>query len=216
MTSRQPDDLNKPANNAEVDGSRVLACGARVDDLLEQVADGDGARRSAHQGDCVHCQAALTELSELWTPMLELADEQVTVPVNIRAAIKSQIDRLVQDIWYTLQLTDEGAIRVAARTVAAIARDAAGQVPGVRAALGRTTDAKIAQIVLRATRAHRHPRAAIGVLGRTAVVDIALAVSPGLDLRHVATQVQKQVIRELREGIGLTKVTVNVTVDDIL
>ena len=72
----------EPADMAQdvESGSQVLACGAQVDDLLEQVADGNGDQLTAHQDDWVHCQAALTELSQLWALMFELADGPVTAP----------------------------------------------------------------------------------------------------------------------------------------
>ena len=36
-----------------------LACGADIDELLEQAADGHAAQFTSHQRDCVYCQAAL-------------------------------------------------------------------------------------------------------------------------------------------------------------
>ena len=128
----------------------------------------------------------------------------------------SHIRVLVQDVWYTLQTTDLGAIRVAARIVAALARDAARMVPGVRVALGRSSHGRLATLTERAAFGHRHPYAAVGVLGRTAVVDLAVAVSYGDPVHEVARDVQRHVIASLRDQLGLKTVTVNVTVDDIL
>jgi uncharacterized alkaline shock family protein YloU len=195
--------------------SQQLACGAEVDELLEQVADGDADRLNSHQRSCPHCQAAIAEFRALWAPVQEYARQPVRLPQRLRASVLKQVDRLVHDVWYTLQLTDTGTIRVAARVVATIARDAASRVPGVRVALGRSTESRIAQLVARATSGHLHPHAAVGVLGRTAVIDLALAVSYGEPVHEVALQVQRRVIAELKESIGLQSVTVNVTVDDV-
>ena len=137
-------------------------------------------------------------------------------PPGLTAAVMSQIRVLVRDVWYTLQTTDLGAIRIAARIVAALARDSARTVPGVRVALGRSTHDKLAAIAERATRRHRHPHAAVGVLGRTAVVDLAVAITYGDPVHEVARNIQQHVITTLRDTIGLKTVTVNVTVDDIL
>ena len=60
-----------------------------------------------------------------------------------------------------------------------------------------------------------NPHAAVGVLGRTAVVDLAVAVTYGDPVRDVARDIQRHVIATLRESIGLQTITVNVTVDDI-
>ena len=194
----------------------TLPCGADVDAVLEQVADGHAADLDAHQRDCVHCQAALTELAALWAPVAETAASPVPAPPGLTAAVMSQIRVLVRDVWYTLQTTDLGFVRIATRIVAALARDAARRVPGVRVALGRSTHSKLAALTERATAGHHHPHAAVGVLGRTAVVDLAVAVTYGDPVHEVARDIQQHVIATLREQIGLQTVAVNITVDDIL
>lgn len=196
--------------------SASLPCGAEVDLLLEQVADGRGSELDAHQRDCVHCQAAIAEFSALWSPVTELAGTAVPAPAGLTAVVMSQIRVLVRDVWYTLQTTELGAVRIAARIVATLARDAARTVPGVRVALGRTSHGRLAALAERATFGHRHPHAAVGVLGRTAVVDLAVAVSYGDPVHQVARDVQRQVISSLRDNLGLKTITVNVTIDDIL
>jgi uncharacterized alkaline shock family protein YloU len=197
-------------------GAATLACGAEVDLLLEQVADGRGGDRDAHQQQCVHCQAALGEFTTLWSPVTELAAVPVSPPHGLVAAVMTQIRTLVRDVWYTLEVTEMGAIRIAARIVAALARDSARMIPGVRVALGRSTQGTIAALTERATFGHHHPHAAVGVLGRTAVVDLAVAVTYQDPVHEVARDIQRQVTATLRDQIGLQSVTVNVTVDDIL
>ena len=196
--------------------ARHLPCGASVDDLLEQAADGGAGRLTTHQRDCVHCQAALAEFSRVWAPVRDLAAEPVALPASVRQAVTSQIRQLVADVWYTLQLSEGGAVRIAARVVAKIARDAAAGVAGVRVALGRSTQGTIPGLVERATLRHRHPNAAVGVLGLTAVVDLAIAVQYGEQVDEVAREVQRRAVAELRAKAGLQDVTVNVTVDDVI
>lgn len=197
-------------------GAATLPCGADVDLLLEQVADGRGADRDAHQQRCVHCQAALSEFTALWAPVTELTAAPIPAPPGLAAAVMSQIRFLVRDIWYTLEITESGTIRIAARIVAALARDCARMIPGVRVALGRSTQGKIAALAEKATFGHRHPHAAVGVLGRTAVVDLAVAVTYDDPAHQVARDIQRQVIATLRDQVGLQSVKVNVTVDDIM
>lgn len=209
----------KPAPEAETpvaEPPQQLPCGADVDELLEQVAEGRGGERTPHQRECVHCQATLAELTVLWEPVATGFGAPVAVPDGFTAAVMSKVRRLAKDVWYTLELTDGGKITIAARIVATVARDAARRVPGVRVALGRSTAEKAAQLVEKATLGHRHPNAAVGVLGRTAVVDLALATSYGSPAHDVARAVQESVIAQLRETVGLKTVQVNVTVDDVL
>lgn len=120
------------------------------------------------------------------------------------------------DVWYTLQLSDSGAVRIAARVVARIARDAARSVPGVRVAFGRSTQLGTADLAEQATLSHSQFDAAVGVLGGAAVVDLAIAVQYGDRLDAVAREVQQRAIAELRATVGLRDVTVNVTVDDVI
>jgi uncharacterized alkaline shock family protein YloU len=194
----------------------TLPCGADVDLLLEQVAEGRGADRDAHQQQCVHCQAALGEFAALWGQVAALAAAPVPAPPGLVAAVMSQVRALVRDVWYTLEITDSGTIRIAARIVAALARDCARMIPGVRVALGRSTQDKIAALAEKATLGHRDPNAAVGVLGRSAVVDLAIAVTYDDPVHKVARDIQRQVIAALRDQVGLQSVKVNVTVDDIL
>jgi uncharacterized alkaline shock family protein YloU len=217
-------EVTGPVNDPPPDGPAgpsllsvaTLPCGTEVDLLLEQVADGRGADRDVHQQQCVHCEAALSEFTALWAPVAELATAPVPAPPGLAAAVMSQIRSLVRDIWYTLEITDSGTIRIAARIVAALARDCARMIPGVRVALGRSTQDKSAVLTEQATLGHRHPHAAVGVLGRTAVVDLAVAVTYNDPAHQVARDIQRQVIATLRDQAGLQSVKVNVTVDDIL
>ena len=208
-------------NDPHPDGPSLLSaaelpCGADVDLLLEQAAVGRGHDLDAHQRECVHCQAALGEFTALWAPVSELAAVPVPAPPGLTAVVMSQIRTLVRDIWYTLEVTEIGAVRIAARIVAALARDSARMIPGVRVALGRSTEGQTAALAEKATFGHRHPNAAVGVLGRTAVVDLAVAVTYQNPVHEVARDIQRHVTATLRDQVGLRSVTVNVTVDDIL
>jgi uncharacterized alkaline shock family protein YloU len=198
------------------DPARSLGCGCDVDELLEQAADGRAGQLTAHQGNCPHCQAALREFSRAWEPVRSLAATPVPFPAAVRDAVASQVRKLTADVWYTLDLADEGAIRIAARVVARIAREAAGQVPGVRVVFGRSTRARAAGRAETATVQHRHLSAAVGVLGRTAVIDLAVAAEYGRELDAIARQVQQRVTAELRGKAGLRDVVVNVTIDDVI
>jgi uncharacterized alkaline shock family protein YloU len=212
-TSHQPRRDIRPLLSAD---TTRLPCGADIDELLEQAADGHASELTTHQQTCPHCQAALREFTRIWEPVNAVAAEPISLPAALKTAVSAQIRKLVADVWYTLQLTEGGEIRVAARVVATVARDAARTVPGVRVAFGRHTDGHFAELVERATLGSRHPHAAVAVLGRTAVIDLALAVRYGDPVDEVAREVQQRVIAELRATIGVQDVTVNVTVDDVL
>ena len=217
MSTATPPEPAAPQPAKRIDlAAQHLPCGADVDDLLDQVAAGRATILTGHQAECPGCQAALSELAALWSPVADLVSTPIHTPAGLPAAVMRHIQRLTYDVWYTLQLTNHGAIRVAARTIAAIARRAALRVPGVRVALGRSTLGPAADRAHTATHKHHHPHAAVGVLGRTAVIDLALAVSYGQPINHIARQVQHRVIADLRDQVGLHRAAVNITIDDVL
>ncbi len=209
-----PDPNHAPRQNYIGDDSHALACGALVDEVLEQVADGSGERLTDHQHQCPHCQTAITELTRIWSPVRRLADEPVRVPHRLKASVMRHVDTLIHDVGYSLELTDAGTMRVAARVITAIARDTARRVPGVRMVLGRARQSLVTELV--GTHNHRPLIGGVGVLGRTAVVDLAVAVTYGEQVHHVAREIQRRVKAELQNNVGLQTVAVNVSVDDVL
>jgi uncharacterized alkaline shock family protein YloU len=194
----------------------ALPCGAEVDVLLEQAADGGAADLDDHQRGCVHCQAALREFAALWAPVAQFAAVPVPAPPGLTVTVMSQVRALVRDMWHTLHVAEHGTIRIAARVVAAMARESARAVPGVRAAFGRSTQTHLAALAEHSTLRHHHPGAAAGVLGQTAAVDLAVAVSYDRPVHETAREIQQHVITTLRGSLGLQAITVNITVDDIL
>src|ERR1700710_1120070 len=87
----------------------TLACGHDVDEILEQVAEGHADQLTAHQRSCVHCQAAISELSRLWAPVQAAVRTPLPAPGEIVDAVAGRVRRLVKDTWYTLELTDGGS-----------------------------------------------------------------------------------------------------------
>jgi uncharacterized alkaline shock family protein YloU len=216
MSTVPPPNPAAPPPPQRVDlAAQRLPCGADIDELLDQVA-AQATILTGHQAECPSCQAALAELAALWSPITDLASTPVHTPAALPAAVMRHIHRITHDVWYTLQLTDHGAIRVATRAIAAIARRAALRVPGVRVALGRSTLGPAADRARTATHKHHHPHAAVGILGHTAVIDLALAVSYGQPINHIARQVQHRVIADIRDQVGLHRAAVNITIDDVL
>lgn len=75
-----------------------LACGASVDELLEQVADGHADELTDHQSGCEYCQAALTEFTALWSPVALAAAAPFVVPaglaVSLTAAVMADVAKL--------------------------------------------------------------------------------------------------------------------------
>ena len=197
-------------------GEDRLPCGAAVAELFEQVAEGRQGQLSAHEAGCAHCRAALAEVGELWAPIRKLAAEKVTAPPGMLAGVMARVRELAREVWYAVLPPDRGSTRIAARVIGVIARRAAASVPGVRVALGRSTDPARVRITRRATDQHAYPGTAVGIAGGRVAVDLALAVGYGLSIPAVSARVQRAVISQVRAITGVRDIEVNVAVDDVL
>lgn len=197
-------------------GEDRLPCGVAAAVLFEQVAEGRQADLTTHEAGCAHCRATLAEVGALWAPIRLLAAERVTAPPGMVEGVMARVRELAREVWYAVLPPDRGSTRVAARVVGAIARRAAAAVPGVRVALGRSTDPARVRTARQATEQHAYPGTAVAVAGGRVVVDLALAVGYGLPIPAVSARVQRRVASEVRAITGVPDVEVNVTVDDVL
>jgi hypothetical protein len=75
-------------------GLPPLPCGADLDALVAQVADGVPGDL-AHQAGCPHCQAALARIEEMWSLAGQLAQERVEAPDRIDAVVMGRIQRAI-------------------------------------------------------------------------------------------------------------------------
>lgn len=193
-----------------------LPCGRSWDSLLEQVADGRSGPLDQHQLTCTHCQAALAELRRVWAPVRHLAAEPVHAPRTLLSKVMEQVRAAARQSWHTLIPSDQGSTRVAARVIAMLARLAAARVPGVRVALGRTTEPRAARRAAAATDLHDASGSAVGVAGGSTVVELALAAQYDAPLHELAERVRAAVVDDLTRLAGLQNVQVDVTIDDVL
>ena len=180
-----------------------LACGADTDELLAQVADGEAEHHSAHQQDCLHCRASLAEYARLWSPVRELAAEQVRAPESLLTEVLRRIRDVAGDPTSGVLAGDRGTTRIAARVVIVTARETAERVPGVRAALSRVP-----------LTGSRQPVAA-GVAGASAAIELTVAVQQGYELPVLGERIREAVAGEVRRLTGLEPVAINVIIDDV-
>jgi hypothetical protein len=75
-------------------GLPPLRCGADLDALVAQVADGVPGDL-AHQAGCPHCEAALAQIEELWSLAGQLARERVEAPDRIDVVVMGRIQRAI-------------------------------------------------------------------------------------------------------------------------
>lgn len=199
-------------------GEDQLPCGASVDRLLAQVAEGLPSRDPEHQRRCPHCRAALAELREIWAPVDDLVAEDVTAPAGLLQAVMARVRELSRNAWYAVLHEPEGEIRIAARVVGAVTRIAAESVPHVNLALGRGRAATLPHALPGVTRRQGKSETStsgVGVAGTHVVIDVQIAVDYGAPIQEVARQVRERIDRDLHKQAGLTTTEVNITVVDV-
>ena len=199
-----------------------VPCGALLDDLLEQVADGTPPADPAHQETCPHCRAALTELADVWAPVRRLTAQDVTAPPTLTSTIMEQVRAIAAHGWHAVLTGHSDALRIAAWVVAVIARRAAADVPGVGTVHGQVTPPAAALSPVpaeyppdRLSRAQRSAAAGIGPAGRRVVVRIAVTAAAGTPLPALAEQIRHRVSAEVSTMTGLRVATVDVEVTDL-
>lgn len=192
--------------------SATLVCGAEMDTLLEQVADGYAATPSEHQRECVYCQAALEQLTLMWAPIAEMVATSAPAPPELAAAVTGRLQTAVHDVW-CLSVTDLGSVHIAARAVTAVASDAARRVSGVRAVFARSTrTSDAAQQSAFERGPARYPP---DVMEAAVAVDLAVTVSDSESVDEVARDVQQRVIAALRDRLGMRATAIKVAVDQV-
>jgi uncharacterized alkaline shock family protein YloU len=199
-----------------------VPCGALLDDLLEQVAEGTPPADPVHQETCPHCRAALTELADVWAPVRRLTAEYVTAPPTLTSTIMERVRAIAAHGWHAVLTGHSGVLRIAAWVVAVIARRAAANVPGVGTVHGQVTSpaAGLGPVPAeyppdRPSRAQRAAAAGIGVAGRGVVVRIAVTAAVGTPLPALAEQIRHRVSAEVSTMTGLRVTAVDVEVTDL-
>lgn len=186
-----------------------LACGRSTGPLLEQVAEGRGSDRDAHQLTCPYCRAALAEFDRLWAPVRAVTADRPQAPASVVEAALRRVRGASDQPEYGRIDSPFGHTRVAARVVVALARHLATQVPGVEVALGHL-----------AADGHESggevvPDVEAGVTGGSTAVQITLAAAYGQDLQALGERIRAVVARGVREVTGLESVDVTVHIDDV-
>ena len=210
-----------------------LPCGAPVDRLLDQVSAGTASERTTHQEQCPHCQAALAEYDRLWTPIRELAADDVKAPDSLLDETIRRLRRTTSDPTFASIPGPDGTTRISARVIVVTARETAQDIEGVRVALGKIVDPETAvpgdpapdgdnrsddpltSARVKGPARDDGPRVVAGVAGRSTAIEITLAAQYGVDLVALGERIRTDVARRIGTMTGLHPVTVSVVIDDV-
>jgi len=164
----------------------------------------------------------LTELTELWSPLHELAEQEVFAPPTLTTTVMERVVAIAANGWHAIVRADQGVNRIAAWVVAIIARRAALAVPGVLTVSGVTVPPVDGldenDVVFRRPQPsplQRQLAAGVGVMGRHVVVDLEVTADDRTPLPALGHAVRRSVGELVPALTGLDVVETNVTVTDI-
>lgn len=179
------------------DTPNPLPCGTRLEDLLEQVADGAAPANPEHQSSCPYCQTALRRLRGGWADVTELAREPVSVPGGLTAQIMTHVRALAARATdYLLLGQPRGDTLVSHAIVARIVQRLASTVPDVTFASARVEP-----------QSHPEPD--------RRDVSIHLIVTLGPSLHRLADSVRETVRQHILRLTGAHVDRIDITIDDI-
>ncbi|WP_433784151.1 Asp23/Gls24 family envelope stress response protein [Actinomycetospora sp. CA-101289] len=223
----------RPYEGDEQPDTDRLPCGAPIDRLLDQVSAGTASDRTTHQEQCPHCQAALAEYDRLWTPVRELAADDVKAPDTLLDETLRGLRGTTSDPTFASIPGPDGTTRISARVVVVTARETAEDAEGVRVALGKIVDPgavapgdpeaddedrsddPMTDARVEGPARDDKPRVVAGVAGRSTAVEITLAAQYGVDLVTLGERIRADVARQIATVTGLRPVTVSVVIDDV-
>ena len=217
--------MTESVNDPPADGSTAsylldavtLACGAEVDPLIEQVADGHAGDLDAHQRDCVHCQAAIAEFAELWAPVAANGGRAgAGAPRPDRGGHEPDPGPGQRRVVHP---ADNRSRELSASPHASWQPWPATAPAWFPASASPSAAAPTAN----SPRSPSRPPSGTAIPTRRWASSAAppSSTSPwrsryGDPVHQIAKAIQQHVIAELRDSLGLQTVVVNVTIDDVL
>ena len=80
----------------------ALPCGAHPELLVEHATQRAEALAGSHEMGCAYCQAALREFAELWLPVRQWAEREISVPRRFIVTVISRVRRIVESSRHTV------------------------------------------------------------------------------------------------------------------
>ena len=189
----------------------TLPCGADPELLVEYAAEGSDAPAGSHEAGCAYCQAALREFAELWLPVRQWSERDISVPRRFVATVMSRVRRIVQSPRHAVSASGRGATMVTSWALGLIAATATEDTPGVTAITGRPAGLGRRAVV----------RCGADGVDIDEVDDGAISVTwpsppgPYESLADLADTVRHNVIAAITDHTQLSVAAVDVDIDDL-
>lgn len=189
----------------------ALPCGADPELLVEYATERAEPPAGSHEAGCGYCQAALTELAELWLPVRQWSGRDISIPRRFVATVMSRVMRIVDSPRHAVSASARGATMVTSWALGLIAANATEETPGVTAISGRPEGLGRRAVVRCGADGidiHEVDDGAISV-------SLALTTRPEGDLAQLADTVRQNVIGAIADHTQLRVAAVDVRIDDL-
>lgn len=188
-----------------------LPCGADPEQLVEYVAEGVEPPAGSHEAGCAYCRAALREFAELWLPVRQWSQRDISVPHRFVATVMSRVRRIVESPRHAVSASGRGVTMVTSWALGLIAAIATEDTPGVTAITGRPAGLGRRAIARAGADDVDIDDVDEGVIS----VTLAVTARPVASLVDLAGIVRHNVITAVADHTQLSVAAVDVSVDDL-
>jgi uncharacterized alkaline shock family protein YloU len=188
-----------------------LPCGADPEQLVEYAAEGVEPPAGSHEAGCAYCQAALREFAELWLPVRQWSQRDISVPRRFVATVMSRVRRIVESPRHAVSASGRGATMVTSWALGLIASIAAEETPGVTAITGGPAGLGRRALVRSGADGVDIDAVDEGVIS----VTLAVTARPVASLADLAGTVRHNVIAAIADHTELSVAAVDVSIDDL-
>lgn len=189
----------------------TLPCGHDPAPLITYVADHTAPPAGSHAATCPYCQAAISELGELWEPVTAWAQRDIRLPERFLATVVARIRRVVQSPHHVASTGTKGTTTVTSWVLGLIASAAIRDTPGVTAITGAGTSTRRRNAIRYG--ADGVDIAEVGAADIAATLGITARARPDLPL--LADTVRHNVIDAIANHTTIRTAEVDITIDNL-
>ena len=165
----------------------------------------------SHEAGCGYCPVALRELAELWLPVRQWSERDISISRRFVAMVMSRVRRIVESSRHAVGASARGVTIVTSWALGLIVANAAEGTPGVTAISGRPEGLSRRAVVRCGADGVDIREVDKGAIS----VSLALTARPVASLSDLADSVRHNVIAPITEHTQLSVAVVDVKIDDL-
>jgi uncharacterized alkaline shock family protein YloU len=194
----------------------TLPCGTDPEPLLDYAAEHAAPAQGTHEATCPYCQAAISELSDLWQPVNQWITRDLATPEHFAATVMHRVRRIVQSPRHAATVGARGITTVTSWVLGLIATAATLDTPGITGITGSPAPPQPGRRRRRAQVRYGADGVDIAELGETDIgVTLVVTALPDTNLPELADLVRHNIVTAIIQETGIRAAEVNITIDDL-